>query len=385
MKNTLTTLLAVCASLTIGATETTLAQPPPTNGLVAYFPFNGNANDESGNGNHGQINGALLSPGIDGAPNTAFLFSQQPLRNITGTGINLANSSLTVSFWLLKQRREGEASTQQGYTLSLGDQDRFDQSGKVLHFTLIDGGQTISFDFFNDALTVPHPGLGESNWVHIVGTYDTNTHVRNLYIDGQLRGSNSSTGFSGADNFVFQAHDSQVVQDEIRFYNRALTEAEVQSLFRAERPICSPHRARATAIVDNGIVTGAIMKDFGCGYTNEPVVLIRGGGGTGAGAYATIEDGHVSSIVITNGGCCYASMPRIEIASPPFEPSLTIEVNTVRLIQKVVLGRKYVIQSSENLRTWIPVSDAFVAESESITNEFPVTTPHRQFRIQEVR
>lgn len=23
----------------------------PTNGLVAYYPFNGNANDESGNGN----------------------------------------------------------------------------------------------------------------------------------------------------------------------------------------------------------------------------------------------------------------------------------------------------------------------------------------------
>lgn len=26
------------------------------NGLVAYYPFNGNANDESGNGNHGTVN-----------------------------------------------------------------------------------------------------------------------------------------------------------------------------------------------------------------------------------------------------------------------------------------------------------------------------------------
>lgn len=25
-------------------------------GLVAYYPFNGNANDESGNGNHGIVN-----------------------------------------------------------------------------------------------------------------------------------------------------------------------------------------------------------------------------------------------------------------------------------------------------------------------------------------
>ena len=32
-------------------------------GLVAYYPFNGNANDESGNGNDGTVNGAI--PTID--------------------------------------------------------------------------------------------------------------------------------------------------------------------------------------------------------------------------------------------------------------------------------------------------------------------------------
>ena len=30
------------------------AQPFLTNGLVAYYPFNGNANDASGNGDHGR-------------------------------------------------------------------------------------------------------------------------------------------------------------------------------------------------------------------------------------------------------------------------------------------------------------------------------------------
>ena len=33
----------------------------PTNGLIAYYPFNGNANDVSGNGNNGTINGANLT------------------------------------------------------------------------------------------------------------------------------------------------------------------------------------------------------------------------------------------------------------------------------------------------------------------------------------
>ena len=33
----------------------------PTNGLVGWWGFNGNANDESGNGNNGNINGATLT------------------------------------------------------------------------------------------------------------------------------------------------------------------------------------------------------------------------------------------------------------------------------------------------------------------------------------
>jgi hypothetical protein len=32
----------------------------PSDGLVAWYPFNGNANDESGNGNNGTVNGAWL-------------------------------------------------------------------------------------------------------------------------------------------------------------------------------------------------------------------------------------------------------------------------------------------------------------------------------------
>ena len=43
----------------IGCIANINAQVPsymPTNGLVAYYPFNGNANDESGNGNNGELN-----------------------------------------------------------------------------------------------------------------------------------------------------------------------------------------------------------------------------------------------------------------------------------------------------------------------------------------
>ena len=33
----------------------------PSNGLVGWFPFNGNANDESGNGNNGTMNGGITN------------------------------------------------------------------------------------------------------------------------------------------------------------------------------------------------------------------------------------------------------------------------------------------------------------------------------------
>ena len=46
----------------------------PSDGLVAWWPFNGNANDESGNGNDGEINGATLTEDEYGNTNSAYYF-----------------------------------------------------------------------------------------------------------------------------------------------------------------------------------------------------------------------------------------------------------------------------------------------------------------------
>jgi hypothetical protein len=43
-------------------------------GLVAYYPFNGNANDESGNGNHGIVYGATIVEDVNGKPMGAYHF-----------------------------------------------------------------------------------------------------------------------------------------------------------------------------------------------------------------------------------------------------------------------------------------------------------------------
>ena len=49
----------------------------PSNGLVAWYPFNGNANDESGNGNDGVIVDAITTVDRNGSSNSAFGFNGQ--------------------------------------------------------------------------------------------------------------------------------------------------------------------------------------------------------------------------------------------------------------------------------------------------------------------
>jgi hypothetical protein len=46
----------------------------PIDGLIAWYPFNGNANDESGNGYNGTVNGASLTLDRDGVENSAYNF-----------------------------------------------------------------------------------------------------------------------------------------------------------------------------------------------------------------------------------------------------------------------------------------------------------------------
>lgn len=146
---------------------------------------------------------------------------------------------------------------------------------------------------------------------------------------------------------------------------------------------CSPHKARAIPQVVNGFVVGATITDAGCGYSNAPAVLIQGGGGTGATARATVLDGRVSAITIVSAGCCYTNAPQIVIGSPPFVPTLAIRTSKVKVQQSVVLGRRYVLDSSSDLVVWAPTGPPFTADSESIENEFDVSVTGRFFRIRE--
>ncbi len=73
MKNIILTVITLFSFITIARAQT-VPSYVPANGLAAWYSFTGNANDDSGAGNHGAINGATLTTGKKGVANTAYAF-----------------------------------------------------------------------------------------------------------------------------------------------------------------------------------------------------------------------------------------------------------------------------------------------------------------------
>ena len=87
MKNKNLLLAAVAIFTMTTAVQAQIPNYVPTNGLVGWWPFNGNANNESGTGNNGTVNGATLTTNRFGNANSAYAF------NGTSSFINLGNSN----------------------------------------------------------------------------------------------------------------------------------------------------------------------------------------------------------------------------------------------------------------------------------------------------
>ena len=71
-----------------------------TAGLIAYYPFNGNANDMSGNGNNGSVAGATLSEDRFGNPDSAYYFDGNDYINIGQLPQLQGAQGITVSCWV---------------------------------------------------------------------------------------------------------------------------------------------------------------------------------------------------------------------------------------------------------------------------------------------
>ncbi|OAD18767.1 LamG domain protein jellyroll fold domain protein [Candidatus Thiomargarita nelsonii] len=76
-------------------------------GLVAYYPFDGNAQDESGNGNNGTVHGAILTEDRFGNVESAYRFdgTNSFIEVMDTPALRLNNTDFTVSAWVYETER----------------------------------------------------------------------------------------------------------------------------------------------------------------------------------------------------------------------------------------------------------------------------------------
>jgi hypothetical protein len=349
-------------------------------GEVARYLLNGNANTTVGT-NNGTVVGAVPTTDRFGTPNAAYTFNGTSSRiEFPGPPVNQATSS-TITAWV----KPGSLS-QVGIAVYLGTDNGIGSDGYGFG---LNGSATLQgFD--------PYTGGGffssgqifasTSQWHH-VSMVRSGGDTFTFYMNG-VRTPNGGTMFAAPPTDLTIGSQNGVrffngAIDDVRIFNRALSSNEVVQVYNGAE-FCSPHAATATATVINGFVVAATIADAGCGYTNAPLVLIQGGGGSNATATATVTNGQVTGITIVNPGCCYTNPPTIVIAAPPFVPTVAIAFSKVKVIQRVQLGHNYVLESSNDLIIWTPTGPSFTAVSETMESEFDLSSTGRYFRLLEV-
>jgi hypothetical protein len=152
-----------------------------------------------------------------------------------------------------------------------------------------------------------------------------------------------------------------------------------------DSPPMRPRAATATATLVNGFVVGFDINDGGHAYTEVPLVVLRGGGGSGATAVAVLSNGVVTELEVTNPGSDYTSAPEVMIASSLKSIQVPSRVSRIAVDLRLILGQRYLLESSKDLIQWTKIEEEFVAQTETMTEEFDVSERGQFFRISQVR
>jgi hypothetical protein len=218
------------------AITTSVQSQIPTDGLVAYYPFNGNANDESVNNNDGTVYGATLTTDRFGNTDCAYYFDGNSRIEVADNdNLDLANEftiSIFInqfSFFIRGYRLvdKNTAGTTNGYTFdtwngSTGNSMRLCAAGNCKY------------------PSAPH---SLNAWHHLAVTFQDG--VSTFYLDGAFVGtgihnntilnSNNLPLYIGycnnGNNNICNGENFDGILDDICIYNRALNQYEINFLY----------------------------------------------------------------------------------------------------------------------------------------------------------
>ncbi|MEK9773918.1 MAG: LamG-like jellyroll fold domain-containing protein [Opitutae bacterium] len=229
----------------------------PTDGLVAWYPFNGNAEDESGNGHHGKVIGATLCKDRKGKNDSAYNFDgvNDYVRIEDNDQMNPV--SFTVSCWYYGTKSFSGAGTNvlvvKSFTkhvapfyqwiLCIGGDEYESHTTKYRNGNFIFGVNAMSQGGAQISL---HKKNVISVWNHVVGVVDQTLEKAQIYLNGMLAAENNRkyTGFNAFPTDIYigkhgnldktQYHTPGHI-DDVRIYNKALSANQIKSLYELER------------------------------------------------------------------------------------------------------------------------------------------------------
>jgi hypothetical protein len=270
--------------------STATAQTAITRGLVAYYPFNGNANDVSGNNLNALVTRATLTTDRRGNVNTAYdfdfanaSFGQQNDEIYIPYNSKLDVTNITVSVWLFPRSYFWSRNSADPNSTIL---NRY----QYTYSTPSGGAWGISFNETSVSATIvastngtarANQTLQLNTWHHIVMSYDR--YEVKLYIDGNLSATQSysqsmnivgnsgiSIGESNQANGFWNQTDAKI--DDLGIWNRALSNTEIQQLYTegsiSDSRIVLHNNAKSILITPdliqtNSTVTGSSNTFFG--------------------------------------------------------------------------------------------------------------------------
>ncbi len=299
----------------------------PNNGLVGWWPFNGNANDESGNGNNGTINGATLTIDRNGFNDKSYYFDgiNDYIEVASNSQISVSNS-YSISVWVNVSNYNSGGFPYQpaivskidggdwygGYEIrALGD---LNNTVKSLGTSGNIGGNNIAL---SKDLQI------ENVWTNITVSYD-GIKLR-FYLNGVCQDSINRTGSLQTSNLPlhfgkrggsFQCWFNGKI-DDVGIWNRALSQDEITEIYTGI-PTCTNPIATITPQGNTTICQGSSVSlnaSTGIGYIYEWYKdgnVINGSTGS---SYSASQSGSYTVKVI-NGSCNATSNATIVTVNP---------------------------------------------------------------------
>lgn len=221
----------------------------PSNGLVGWWPLNGNVNDESGNGYHGTVKNGVSSPDRNGKSNGAYTFNSKE-----GSSLKLPfptiENNFTISIWAKSNKQvQNSSPTKICYPSSHVGLANSNQNWLLKPLYGGSSGQSygVGISFGTDRIIIGEHTknildsrmvsiANRTGFVHIVLVYTTARMI--LYVDGNRVSSKDMHCYGTpkilSKNFAEELYSSLFsgVIDDIGVWKRALTVTEVENLYK---------------------------------------------------------------------------------------------------------------------------------------------------------